>query len=137
VAGRQTDALIVALVEQRLATVDLTGEALPAPEWEGEARLRAIPGQIKELMDAFQTGVLSGSIVFPQVQALEAEQADLERSRPKAAPKPSVATPEAFDGLDVDRQRAVVETLVEAIVVAKAAHRGARWSPDRLEVVWR
>lgn len=137
VAGRQTDDFVAALVEQRLAQVDLSSEALPAPEWEGDARLRAIPGQIKELMAAFNGGVLSGAIVFPQVQALEAEQAALERERPKAAPKPSVATPEAFPGLDVDRQRAVVETLVEAVVVAKAAHRGARWSPDRLEVVWR
>lgn len=88
-------------------------------------------------MAAFNEGVLSGAIVFPLVEALEAEQAALERERPKAAPRPSVATPEAFPSLDVDRQRAVVETLVEAVVVAKAAHRGARWSPDRLEVVWR
>lgn len=137
IAGRQTDALIVALVEQRLATIDLSGEALSAEEWEGEARLRAIPKQIKELMAAFNEGVLSGAIVFPQVQALEAEQATLEQSRPKAAPTPSVATPEAFPGLDVDRQRAVVETLVDAVVVAKAEHRGARWTPDRLSVVWR
>jgi len=32
---------------------------------------------------------------------------------------------------------AVAEALVEAIVVSKAEHRGARWRPDRLKVVWR
>jgi hypothetical protein len=30
-----------------------------------------------------------------------------------------------------------VETLFEAVVVAKAPHRDARWSPDRLAIVWR
>jgi hypothetical protein len=137
VAGRQTDDLLTLLVEQRLASVDLSGEAPPAQEWEGEARLRQIPKQVKELMDAYQAGQVSAAVTFPAVQALEAEQARLEAERPKAAPRAVVATPEAFPALDVDRQRAVVETLVEAVVVSKAAHRGARWSPDRLEVVWR
>ncbi len=48
-----------------------------------------------------------------------------------------MASADAFPELDVDRQRADVETLVQAVVVAKAEHRGARWRPDRLEVVWR
>jgi len=61
----------------------------------------------------------------------------LEAERPAAAPRPITATPDAFPGLDLDRQRAIVDTLVEAVVVAKAKHRGARWTPDRLEVVWR
>ncbi|GAA1962820.1 recombinase family protein [Nocardioides panacihumi] len=137
VAGVQTDALIAALVERRLADVDLAEEPVAAAEWEGEARLRAIPGQVAELMAAFNSGVLSGAVTFPQVQALEAEQAALEKARPKAPPRPVVATADAFPALDVDRQRAVVDTLVQAVVVAKAPHRGARWTPDRVEVVWR
>jgi len=77
-------------------------------------------------MAAFNGGVLSGAIVFPQVQALEAEQATLERERPATTPRPVTASPDAFPVLDLDRQRAVVETLVEAVVVAKAERRGAR-----------
>ncbi len=45
--------------------------------------------------------------------ALEVEQGSRERERPKAVPKPSVATPEAFEGLYLDRQRPVVQALVE------------------------
>jgi len=45
-----------------------------------------------------------------------------------------VASADAFPELDVDPQLADVETLVQAVVVAKAEHRGARWRPDRLEV---
>jgi hypothetical protein len=88
-------------------------------------------------MAAFNEGVLSGVVVFRQVQSLEAEQERLERKRPAAAPRPVVASPDAFPTLDLDRQRAVGDSLVEAVVVAKAEHRGARWIPDRLAVVWR
>jgi site-specific DNA recombinase len=137
ISGVPTDDLIVALVEQRLATVDLSSEPVQPQEWEGEGRLRQIPKQVAELMQAFNSGVLSGAIVFPQVQALEAEQATLERERPASVPRPVVASAEAFPTLSLDRQRAVVETLLTGVVVAPAEHRGARWSVDRLEVVWR
>lgn len=137
IAGRQTDDLIVALVEQRLASIDLSAAPVKPAEWDGEARLRAIPGQIKELMAAFNGGVLSGAIVFPQVQALEAQQATLEREQPATPTRLVVASAEAFPTLDLERQRGVIDSLIEAIVVQKASRRGAPWSPDRLEVVWR
>jgi DNA invertase Pin-like site-specific DNA recombinase len=137
IAGRQTDALLSDLIERRLATLDLSSEPVAVREWEGEARLRAIPEQIRELMDAFSSGVLSGAVVFPQVAALEAEQARLERDRPAGPPAPLRATAATFPRLDLDRQRAVVESLVEAVVVSPAERRGAPWTPDRLTVVWR
>ena len=88
-------------------------------------------------MDAYQGGVLSGAIVFPQVSALEAEQRKLERERPTKVAGPRVASADDFTHLDMDKQRAVVESLVEAVVVTKAERRGAPWTPDRVEVVWR
>lgn len=137
IAGRQTDDLVVALVAERLRTVDLSGTTAAPAAWPGEDRLARIPEQVKELMAAYREGVLTGAIVFPQVQALQAEQAGLEAERPAAAPRPMTVTADALPDLDVDRQRAVVALLVEAVVVARATHRGARWTTDRLEVVWR
>lgn len=137
IAGRQTDALLSDLIERRLASLSLESEPLPVAQWSGEARLQAIPEQIKELMAAYTSGVLTGAVVFPQVSALEAEQARLERERPAGPPLPVRASAESFPRLDLDRQRAVVEALVEAVVVAPAARRGAPWTPDRLQVVWR
>ena len=71
------------------------------------------------------------------MQALEAEQATLERERPAPATRLVVASPDAFPTLDVDRQRAIVDALVGAVVVVKAEWRGSPLTPDRLEVVWR
>jgi DNA invertase Pin-like site-specific DNA recombinase len=137
IAGVQTDDLILALVEQRLSNIDLSAEPVVPAEWEGEPRLRQIALKIPELMSAFNTGTLSGAIVFPQVQALEHEQATLQHERPTAPTRLVVASPEAFPTLDLDRQRAVVSSLIEAVVVSKAERRGSVWTPDRLEVVWR
>jgi len=102
IAGRQTDDLLTLLIAERLRTVDLSGETIEAPAWEGEARLAAIRGQIAGLMTAFREGVLSGAIVFPQVQALEAEQAHLKplvrllrpgpSSRARTPSRPSTST---------------------------------------------
>jgi hypothetical protein len=47
------------------------------------------------------------------------------------------ASADDFAGLDVDRRRAVAETLVEARLVGRAERRVAPWTPDRLKVVWR
>jgi len=72
------------------------------------------------------------------VQALEAEQAEQaqpKRERPTASPRPVVVSADAFPTLDLDRQHTVVDALLEAMVVAKAARRGAPWMPDLLEFV--
>lgn len=67
-------------------------------------------------MEAFNSGVHSGAVVLPQVQALEAGPGRLEAERPSAAPRPATATPDAFP-LGPDRRQAVVDSLVEAVVV--------------------
>jgi DNA invertase Pin-like site-specific DNA recombinase len=136
IAGRQTDTLLMDLIEKRLATLDLSGEPV-VTEWAGEDRLRVIAASIKELMDAFSSGVLTGAVVIPQVSRLEAERDRLERDRPAGPPAPVKATADTFPRLDLDRQRAVVGSLVEAVVVSPAERRGAPWTPDRLTVVWR
>lgn len=137
IAGAQTDALLRLLVAGRLASEDLSDVPAPREEWDGEARLRRIPGQVRELMDAYKSGAIPAAVAFPAVQELQEEQARLEAERPAAPPRPVAVSADDLGGLDLDRERAVVESLVAAVVVAKAPHRGARWSADRVEVVWR
>lgn len=56
-----------------------------------------------------------------------------------AAPAvPAEVSVEALDGLDQDRQAAVLGVLFEAIVVRPAGRRGERWTVDRLDLTgWR
>lgn len=49
--------------------------------WENEERFEIIGSKIIELMDAFNSDQMPGSIVFPQVQKLEEEQNELRRER--------------------------------------------------------
>jgi hypothetical protein len=83
------------------------------------------------------SGTVSGAVTWPAISDRDAEQAKLERERPTAPTRLVVASAEAFPSLDLDRQRAIVDALVEAVVLAKAERRGSPSTPDRLEVVWR
>jgi len=138
IQGPRTDELATDLVRARLAQESLEA---PAPEpAPGAERLAQIPGLMAELMDAFRAGQLPGSVVFPQIEQLEAERAELQAQRNaqvQAASYPQAVGVGNFDALDLDRQRAVLETLLDAIVVAPAKYRGEPWSTDRLTISWK
>ncbi|MEP9381114.1 recombinase family protein [Nocardioides sp. KR10-350] len=141
IAGIPTDAAILDLAIKRV-TAERLKAPRPAAEFEHEGRLREIPGKIAELMDAYNASQLSGAVVFPQVAALEAERDELKAARSRfliatSTPRARDMDPEALRAGDTDAQRAALERVVEAVVVGRAAYRGARFTPDRLEVVWR
>ena len=136
IAGVPTDEAVTEVVSARLRQV---GEIeTPAPTFALADRLDEIPGKIAELMTAYNQGQLSAAIVFPQVEALEAEQSELaaQRQRFVMSSRPTHITADAFDSPDVDRRRAVIEQLFEAVVIAPTG-KGVPWSPDRIEYVWR
>lgn len=140
--GVLTDEAARAVVVARLEQVGDLTHPTPAPTFAGESRLARVPEQIAELMTAYNAGDLSAAIVFPQVSALEAEQVALETERAAWAAEyvrvgPSTADPANFAALDLDRQRAVLEGLLEAVVIKPATARGARWTPDRITYAWR
>lgn len=137
IAGRQTDELILELARRRLESETLEE---PEPEQPTAGRMEQIPGLIAELMEAFNAGRLSGAIAFPQVEALEAEREQLRAERARfitVTSGPMNVDTSTLADMDVDRQRAVLAQLFDAIVVAPVGHRGGKWNPDRLTVVWR
>lgn len=141
ISGAPTDEAVSAVVVGRLRGETLHAGTDTAAAFEHADRLAEIPDKIAELMGEYNTGRLSGAVVFPQVAKLEAEQADLsaERDRYIAAtsgPNMREADPETFEDLDTDRQRLIVEKLLEAVVIA-ATRKGAPWTPDRITYVWR
>lgn len=137
IAGEPTDLVVSEVVAARLRQVG----AIEAPrrEFPDADRLATIPEKIAELMAAYNQGQLSGAIVFPQVEALETEQARLSAERQRfagAVAGPTHVTADAFDTPDTARRRAIVEQLFEAIVIAPTG-KGTPWTPDRITYVWR
>jgi site-specific DNA recombinase len=138
ITGVGADETVSEVVVARLRQVgDL--DVPPVDDFAGADRLTAIPKKISELMAAYNDDRLSAAIVFPQIEALEAEVATLGAARQKhivATTRPSHIDVETFDSSDIDRRRAIIEELLEAVVVAPS-HKGARWDPDRITYVWR
>lgn len=139
IQGPRTDELVLSIVRARLES-----EKLEAPEPTEppavDVELERVNKQIHELMSAYRVGTLSAAIVFPQVEELEGQRADLMRERVALAEvlsRPSLVDLDDLESVSVERQRAIISTLMESIVVARAGRRGEPYNPDRLTYVWR
>lgn len=106
--------------------MDLSADAPEPAEWEGEARLWPIAGQVAELMAAFNAGVLSGRSCSPRCRRWRPSRGRLERERPAALPRPPSLESGTLPSLDLNRQRGVVESVLRAVVVSRAERGGAR-----------
>lgn len=140
-AGPGTDAVVAALVVGRLAEEGLDAPTT-APDTGTQVRLDGIAGQIKELMDAYTGKQLSAAVAFGAVETLEKERSALVRQREQAAatrlgPRIAHLTPDGWAALDTDRQRAIAEQLLSAVLLRPATRRGNRFDPTRVEPVWR
>ncbi len=140
VSGERVDELVSKLVVTYLSDRDLDVEVEP---WLGEDELTETTRRIAQLMAAFTHGELSKEIVFPAVQKLEdraaqlrAERSHFLRERSIAANRPTNLD-ELWPEFDVDQRRAVIESVLACVVVNPAAVKGGRFSPDRIEVVWK
>lgn len=141
VSGHGVDAAVSAMVLRYLET---EGDNLPAAEpvrFTQEARLDAVGAQISELMGAFVAGTLSGAVVFPAVEALEAERENLEKLRiaetVPVGPDLTRIDRETWEAWDTDRRRAAVEKLLDAVLIRPAVKRQNRLDLDRIDPVWK
>ena len=141
VAGVPTDETVSAVVVARLQGEELATAKASDAAFEHSDRLEEVPHKIAELMAEYNAGRLSGAVVFPQVAKLEAEQAELSSERDRfiaatAAPDLHHVDIDGFPMLNTDRQRLIIEQVLEAVVVAPS-RKGAQWDPDRITYVWR
>lgn len=132
------DDLVTRVVLARLADVDVE---TPKPEFDGAARLAEVEADIARLMASFTARELSAEVVFPAVAQLE-EQRDelrLQKRRIEAAeagPDFTNVDRAAWDRMEVDVRRAVIETLLAAVLVRPATRKGNQFDPERIEFVW-
>lgn len=137
-SGRAVDAIVTEVALRHLEAVELDA---PQPAFAGQGRLDQIGEQVAELMAAFTAGTLSGAVVFPAVQALEAERDALAAQRTKAeaaafGPDLTHLDRATWAELDTDRQRAALEALFAAVLIRPTTRRGNQFDAGRLEVVW-
>lgn len=140
ITGKKLDPLVTELVLRYLDDREVRHEAAPRP---GEQELSAIMGRIGEMMDRYASGDLSGDLVFPtvaklgnQATRLRAEHREWLREQTAVTHRPTNVA-ETWPNLDTDQQRAIIESVLHAVIVKPAQKCGGRFDPARVEPVWR
>lgn len=137
ISGKRLDPLITELVLAYLAEREVETDVEPFP---GEAELEEVSGRLFELMNKYAEGELGGEVVFPAVTKLEDRVAVLRAERSEWLREHVVAAPtnasESWETLDTDQRRAVIQSVLQAVLVKRAVKRG-RFDPGRAETVWR
>jgi hypothetical protein len=106
--------------------------------WTGQERLDTVTSKIAELMEQYRTEQLSGSIVFPQVKQLEDEQRQLQANRGQytRTTKKATTIPGEWPDWDMDERRAVIQSVLEAVVIKPGGQGGWGYRPERVVPVW-
>jgi len=140
VSGPRVDELITELVLRYLSDQEVQQVAEP---WPGEDALLDVTARIAELMSAYTKSELTGAVVFPAVGSLEGQATTLRDEkgawlRKQASVMSRPTNVEAtWPTLETDRRRAVIESVIQTVIIKPAQKKGGRFSPDRVEVAWR
>jgi hypothetical protein len=138
ISGPQLDKQITALV---LAYLNQPLEAVDDKPFEGQARLDEVTDKIAELMTAYRSGDMPGSLVFPSVKELEDEQRVLQSQAAKHVRlKRKVTTAaEEWEHIGLERQQAILDEMFEAVVIMPARKDGKPgvYYPDRVKPIYR
>lgn len=140
ITGPRLNEMITGLVSGYLSDVEVQRTATP---WPRETELGQARRRVAELMTAYSNGTLSSDVVFPAVHRLEKMIDDLADDRADWLRRQVAVTNRPADveadwpTLAIEQRRAIIQSVLEAVVVKPAAKRGGRFDPTRVEVVWR
>lgn len=128
----QVEAEVLAILSEPLEPVE------PEP-FAGTARIEEITAMIAELMTAFRSKTLSGATVFSQVKELEDEKASLKAQQTKheRSQRRITSAAEEWPDLDIERKRAIIDELFEAIIIKPATGKPGLYDPGRVEIIRR
>lgn len=109
------------------------------PDFQGEARLAEIGGKVAELMHEYRVGGMSAGLIFPEIRKLESEQRQLEAEQSSYTRQKKRATTITgeWPDLELDGQRTVILSVLEAVVIAPTGRGGGGYRPDRVDPIWR
>jgi hypothetical protein len=121
----------------RMATVEPSRES-----WVGEAELARVQEQMSELMTAYRAGDLPGTVVFPEITALDGRRTELlsERGQWEARNAKPMSEPARlladWERMTVAERRASLEASLGAVLVRPAKTRSPIFDPSRVDLVW-
>jgi len=132
--GNRTDELIRGLVVKMLDGQVAASERKPFP---GQARLDQVVKMRAEVGEAYNAGRLPLNDWLTQVAKLEAEEKELraEAVKYRRRQRGTLMLGEEFLKLPVDKQRAVTDVFIKAVVVAPSGRTGV-YDPNRITVVY-
>ncbi|MFF5363150.1 recombinase family protein [Streptomyces scabiei] len=137
ISGPKLDNQLTALV---LAYLNQPIDAAEEKSFDGQARLDEVTAKIAELMTAYRTGAMSGSIVFPSIKDLEDEQKVLQAQAAKHVRMKRKVTTAAdeWDDIGLERQQAIIGEVFEVIVIMPATNpKSGVYEAERAKPVWR
>ena len=134
----------VIAASELVEAVPVRGEQAPARERIAElnANIAAHEEMIDELMLAYRERTISAAVAFKGVAEMEASRDEYvaERDGLEAevrTSEPAAVDRAAWERMDTDQRRAVIERWVDVIYVRKPERRSNKIDPTRLDLVWK
>jgi len=134
--GPKADDLVTRLIVEYLGRKEVLPDVDP---WAGETALAEAGAKIAALMNEYTDKGLSGDVVFPAVAKLEDQIARLRADRTtwlRGQVRQPANVLERWPSMDVEQRRAVIGSVLSAVVVRSAEGR-RRFDPERLEAIFR
>ncbi|TWP45980.1 recombinase family protein [Lentzea tibetensis] len=137
-AGIAIDDLVTKLILAYLANRTVTQAVKP---WPRSQELEDAHRKRTDLLEQFKQNTDMGTYIWPQIRELEKEITALTKeqslfNRQQTGPKVTNVA-DSWEHLDTDERRAIVDELVEVIVLDPASRPSNRFEPTRLKVVFR
>jgi hypothetical protein len=143
--AHSVDRLVIRTVVERLSRADAV-DLLDTPEGPDTSKLRiegmTIAERLVDLADAFAAGEVNRAQLVSATEKLRTRQAEIEDKMSRAAMTSPLAAivgaqdmQAVWDGLDLSRQRAIVDALM--VVTIMPTKRGPIFDPASVDISWK
>lgn len=141
------EALVVEAVFQRLDTPALAAAATPSDDASGhevDQLVADLEGRLTELAEMFGAGevtrrewLAAKAKIDRQLEDARRRQTRSDHGRALAAYGEAGALRKAWPSLTLDQRRAVLQAVIERVIVNPSKRRGPVFDPERIDVIWR
>lgn len=143
-AAAPIDEYVTELVRMEQSEIKLR-KSEDLPPWDKEDELAEVVQQIKESTAAYKAKRISGGRYFALIEDLESDERKLKAEKRKYEAKRqtrAVAIPNLNaewnrPDFTLEQKHAAIAASILAVIIHPAPHKGAKFHPDQLSIVWR